>query len=144
MLSGGYRSRGQCGTSNRIGKQNSEVWTNFGGCQYTGSKIKSFGTRKFTLHFNSGTYYWKFVVAQVNKPLLEADFLRANKLLVDMANKQFVDASTYCTSSLEHTTMFSSTFGYNCSPSQSVQGVTFQISISHNYSVPPAFLQTWS
>ena len=30
-FSGGYRSRGQCGTSDRIGKQNSEVWTSFGG-----------------------------------------------------------------------------------------------------------------
>ena len=74
-----------------------------------GSKIKSFGTRKFTLHFNSGTYHWEFVVAGVNKPLLGADFLRANKLLVDRANKllvdmatkQLVDASTYCTSPLE-------------------------------------------
>ena len=46
-----------------------------------GSKIKSFGTRKLILHFNS--YHWEFVVAQVNKPLLGADFLRANKLLVD-------------------------------------------------------------
>ena len=51
------------------------------------SKIQSFGTKKLTLHFNSGIYHWEFVVAQVSKPLLGADFLRANKLLVDMANR---------------------------------------------------------
>ena len=28
-----------------------------------GSKIKSFGTRKLTLHFNSGTYHWEFFAA---------------------------------------------------------------------------------
>ena len=39
-----------------------------------GSRIKSFRTRKLTLHFNSGTYHWEFVVAQVNKPLFGADF----------------------------------------------------------------------
>ena len=76
-----------------------------------GSRIKSFGTRKLTLHFNSGTYHWELVVAQVNKPLLGADFLRANKLLVDMANKQLVDASTYCTSPLEHTSMLAPYLG---------------------------------
>ena len=76
-----------------------------------GSKIKSFGTRKLTLHFNSGTYHWGFVVAQVNKPLLGADLLRANKLLVDMANKQLVDASTYCTSPLKRTYMLAPHLG---------------------------------
>ena len=39
------------------------------------SKIKSFGTRKLTLHLNSGNYHWEFVVAQVNKPLLGAEGL---------------------------------------------------------------------
>ena len=29
-----------------------------------GNKIKSFRTRKLTLHFNSGTYHWEFVVTQ--------------------------------------------------------------------------------
>ena len=76
-----------------------------------GSKIKSSGTRKLTLHFNSGTYHWEFVVAQVNKPLLGADFLRANKLLVDMANKQLVDDGTYCTSPLELTSMLAPHLG---------------------------------
>ena len=71
-LSSGYRSRGQCGTSDRIRKLNSEAWTSF----TNGSKIKSYGTRKLTLHFNSGTYHWEFVVAQVNKPLLGADFFK--------------------------------------------------------------------
>ena len=50
-------------------------------------------------------------MARVTKPLLGADFLRANKLLVDMANKQLVDASTYCTSPLEHTSMFAPHLG---------------------------------
>ena len=70
-----------------------------------GSKIHSFGTKKLTLHFNSGSYHWEFVVAQMSKPLLGVDFLRANKLLVDMANRQLVDANTFCTSPLGHTSM---------------------------------------
>ena len=41
-----------------------------------GSKIQSFGTKKLTLHFNLGIYPWEFVVAQVSKPLLGADFLK--------------------------------------------------------------------
>ena len=50
-------------------------------------------------------------MAQVNKPLLGAECLRANKLLMDMANKQLVDANTYCTSPLEHTSMLAPYLG---------------------------------
>ena len=75
-----------------------------------GSKIQSFETKKLTLHFNSGIYHWEFVVAQVSKPLLGADFLRINKLLVDMANRQLVDA-TFCTSPLGHTSMLAPHLG---------------------------------
>ena len=76
-----------------------------------GSKIQSFGTKKITLHFNLGIYHWEFVVAQVSKPLLGADFLRANKLLVDMANSQLVDARTFCTSPLGHISMLAPHLG---------------------------------
>ena len=50
-------------------------------------------------------------MAQVSKPLLGADFLRANKLLVDMANRQLVDARTFCTSPLGHTSMLAPHLG---------------------------------
>ena len=42
-----------------------------------GSKIKYFRTRKSTLHFNSGTYHWEFVVAQMNEPLSGDIFLKS-------------------------------------------------------------------
>lgn len=43
----------------------------------------------------SRKYKWDFVVADVSRPLLGADFLRANSLLVDRKGKHLVDAGTY-------------------------------------------------
>ena len=56
-----------------------------------GSCIKTYGVRSTKLRFASHQYKWNFVVADVSLPLLGADFLRANSLLVDLKGKCLVD-----------------------------------------------------
>ena len=45
-------------------------------------------------------YRWDFVIAEVSRPLLGADFLWANSLLVNLRGKRLVDAETYFSSLL--------------------------------------------
>ena len=49
-----------------------------------GTTIKTYGTRTLFLKFAAKTYQWRFTVAEVSRPLLGADFLRSNSLLVDL------------------------------------------------------------
>lgn len=60
-----------------------------------GSSISTFGTRRLTLHFGSDAFTWDFVLANVSRPLLGADFLRSNALLVDLHGNRLVHASTF-------------------------------------------------
>ena len=60
-----------------------------------GSSIKTYGVRTTKLCFASRQFEWKFIIADVARPLLGADFLRANSLLVDLKGKRLVDAETY-------------------------------------------------
>ena len=60
-----------------------------------GTTIKTYGTRTLFLKFAAKTYQWRFTVAEVSRPLLGADFLRSNSLLVDLKGKRLVDAETY-------------------------------------------------
>ena len=52
-----------------------------------GSSIRTYVTRRLSLHFASNTYHWNFIIANVTCPLLGADFLRSNSLLVDLKGK---------------------------------------------------------
>ena len=52
-----------------------------------GSSIKTYGTCTLSI--------WVFTIADVSCPLLGADFLRSNSLLVDLKRKQLMDAETY-------------------------------------------------
>ena len=65
-----------------------------------GSTIRTFGKRTITLRFAMKQYKWDFVIAEVSRPLLGADFLQANSLLVDLKGKRLVDAETYLSSPL--------------------------------------------
>ena len=65
-----------------------------------GSTIQTFGKRTITLRFALKQYKWEFVIAEVSRPLLGADFLRANSLLVDLRGRRLVDAKTYFSSPL--------------------------------------------
>ena len=49
-----------------------------------GSSIKTYGSRTFFFHFACNKYQWTFTIAEVSRPLLGADFLRSNSLLVDL------------------------------------------------------------
>lgn len=69
-----------------------------------GSSISTYGTRKLSLNFASNTYHWDFVIADVARPLLGADFLRSNSLLVDVKRKRLVDAATYYSTPLQSST----------------------------------------
>ena len=57
----------------------------------TGASIKTYGSRTIVLNFAGRDYSWPFIVADVRKPLLGADFLAHHSLLVDVANRRFVD-----------------------------------------------------
>ena len=46
-------------------------------------------------HYISITYKWNFIIADVSRPLLGADLLRAISFLVDLKGKHLVHAETY-------------------------------------------------
>ena len=53
----------------------------------------------------TGDYRWDFVVAEVTRPLLGADFLRAHSLLVDLNTKQLIYANTFSSTPLIRTSL---------------------------------------
>ena len=62
-----------------------------------GSRINTYSFKRIPLRFQGRTYKWQFVIADVNQPLLGADFLAHFKLLVDIARHRLVD-NDFCTS----------------------------------------------
>ena len=62
-----------------------------------GSTIHTYGDKVMTLSINGRKYVWKFIVADVMQPILGADFLCSNTLMVDVKGQQLVDPTT-CTS----------------------------------------------
>jgi hypothetical protein len=64
--------------------------------------IHTYGNRSIPLEFNTRRFDWSFTLADVPQPLLGADFLRANNLLVDLRSKKLVDAQTYASVSCGH------------------------------------------
>jgi hypothetical protein len=65
-----------------------------------GTSIRTFGTRAVSFVINSCSYTWSFVIADVGRPLLGADFFCHHGLLVDIKGRQLVDATTFTTSPL--------------------------------------------
>ena len=55
-----------------------------------GSRIRCYGEKKLQLNVGTRTYEWTFLVADVKRSLIGADFLRHSSLLVDLRNKQMV------------------------------------------------------
>ena len=55
-----------------------------------GTRIRCYGERKLILHVGARTYEWKFLVADVRRALIGADFLTHSSLLVDLRNHQLV------------------------------------------------------
>ena len=57
--------------------------------------IKTYGSRLITLNLSlRRKFQWPFIIADVSKPIIGADFLRHFNLLVDMRHKKLVDAVT--------------------------------------------------
>ena len=56
-----------------------------------------------TLSINGRKYVWKFIVADVMQPLLRADFLCSNTLMVDVKGQRLVDPTTYTSLPLQVT-----------------------------------------
>ena len=58
-----------------------------------GQNIKTYGKERLKLNVRLKTEVaWEFVVADVTQPILGADFLKARKLLVDVANGALIEA----------------------------------------------------
>ena len=65
-----------------------------------GTPIRTYGSRKVSLSINGRLYSWPFIVADVDKPLLGADFFCHHGPLVDMRGRQLVDAITFAATPL--------------------------------------------
>ena len=59
-----------------------------------GQPISSWGDRWILLQFGNRRFEWSFHLADVDQPLLGADFLKAFNLLVDVAAAQILDSSS--------------------------------------------------
>ena len=68
-----------------------------------GSTIHTYGDKLMTLSINGRKYVWKFIVADVTQPLLGADFLCSNTLMVDVKGLRLVDPTTYTSLPLQVT-----------------------------------------
>ena len=55
-----------------------------------GTRIRCYGEKKLRLQVRSRKYEWKFLVAEVRRPLIGADFLTHMSLLVDLKNRQLI------------------------------------------------------
>nr|CAB3266318.1 sodium-dependent neutral amino acid transporter B(0)AT3-like [Phallusia mammillata] len=55
-----------------------------------GTHIPTYGSRLVTMHLPFGNFQWRFVLADVSRPLLGADFLRSHSLLVDLRNQRLI------------------------------------------------------
>lgn len=65
------------------------------------STISTYGAVTRALQFAGHRYTSPFILADVSKPLLGADFLRRHQLLVDLCGNRLVDANTFASVSGE-------------------------------------------
>ena len=66
-----------------------------------GTNIATYGTREMSLSLDRRNYTWPFIIADVRKPLLGADFLQANALLVDLQSRRLINATSFASSALQ-------------------------------------------
>ena len=60
-----------------------------------GTAIHTYGERELPLRFNGRSYSWTFILANVRQPLLGADFLSQNHLMVEVTNKRLLDIESF-------------------------------------------------
>src|SRR5436190_13940237 len=64
-----------------------------------GSAIATYGTIILTLNLGlRRDFSWRFVIADVSKPIIGVDFLGHFNLLVDVRNQKLIDSTTHLTS----------------------------------------------
>ena len=66
-----------------------------------GTNIATYGTREMSLSLDRRNYTWPFIIADVRTPLLGADFLQANALLVDLQSRRLINATSFASSALQ-------------------------------------------
>ena len=81
-----------------------------------GSNNQTYGKHNLNLRLRTGDYRWNFVVTEVTRPLLGADFLRAHSLLVDLNTNQLIDANTFSSTPLIHTSLLAPHLGSITNP----------------------------
>ena len=69
-----------------------------------GTSISTYGTRSMPLKLGHYTYEAQLTLADVQRPLLGADFLRSHDLLVDLRGKRLVQADTLAPTTCSTTT----------------------------------------
>lgn len=73
--------------------------TNYQLCAANGSNINTYGYVQFNIDLGlRRDFKWKFVVADVTKPIIGIDFLSYYNLLIDVRNKRIIDGTTKLTS----------------------------------------------
>ena len=61
-----------------------------------GSRIATWGKRKMTLHLGRGRCFKQdFHIADVTRPILGADFFRANRLGIDLSGRRLIDMDNF-------------------------------------------------
>ena len=68
-----------------------------------GSRIRCYGEKKLRLHVGPRVYEGTFLVADVKRPLIGADFLTNSSLLVDLRNRQLVHPEELLSTPLQPT-----------------------------------------
>lgn len=60
-----------------------------------GSRIKTFGEKRLNLNLSlRREFQWNFIIADVDQPIIGADFLKHYGLLVDVKNNKLIDSTT--------------------------------------------------
>ena len=105
-----------------------------------GSAIRCWGAVTRTVKFGGQEFRWPFLRAAVQFPLLGADFLRANKLLVDLDGESVLVKNSGVkipTSAVSGAAIFPSV-SHPASPVSPVPACTAETSVSTSPSLPPS------
>ena len=68
-----------------------------------GSRIRCYGEKRLPLNVGTRRYEWNFLVADVRRPLIGADFLTHSSLMVDLRNKRLVHPEEMSSTPLQQT-----------------------------------------
>ena len=60
-----------------------------------GTRINTYGRKTMRLKLGQQNFVWEVIIADVKQPLIGADFLRENQLIVDLQNRKLLDTKTF-------------------------------------------------